>query len=236
MGSNRKCGRNPGRDARGCFAVGNPGTAKGTRHRATRLVGEAIDGAADKLVDRPVKLALDGDPAAMKLATDRLVPPRRDAPVAFRRPRMQEAGGATKAMCTNVGAVASGELTPGEGERHARLLEAFRKTIATEDLESRIAVLEAGAGGRRQARTRVTAVQGGSHSLSERHVRGASGRGPCCGGNAREGTAWHPRHPHRRSRARSLRRATTSGPMTAVRFGVCDWPSCGRSRLWGIDR
>jgi hypothetical protein len=149
MGTNGKCGLNPGRDAKGRFAVGNPGKAKGTRHRATRLVEEAIDGAADKLVDRLVKLALDGDPAAMKLAMDRLVPPRRDAPVTFRLPRMQTAGDATKAMSTIVGAVAKGELTPAEGERLARLVEAFRKTVETEDLENRIAVLEAGTGGRR---------------------------------------------------------------------------------------
>ena len=149
MGSNRKCGLNPGRDARGRFAAGNPGKAKGTRHRATRLVEEALDGAADKLVARLVKMALGGDPAAMKLVMDRLAPPRRDTTVAVTLPEMRTAADAAGAMGAVLEAVARGELTPAEGERLARLVEAFRKSLETEDLEARLAALEAGAGGRR---------------------------------------------------------------------------------------
>jgi hypothetical protein len=42
-----------------------------------------------------------------------------------------------------IGAVANGELTPGEGQALASLIEAQRRTLETEDIEQRLIALEA---------------------------------------------------------------------------------------------
>src|SRR5579864_4850674 len=56
---------------------GNPaGRPPGSRNAATELAQALLDGEADALVRRCVGLALDGNPAAMKLCLERLVPRR----------------------------------------------------------------------------------------------------------------------------------------------------------------
>ena len=44
---------------------------------------------------------------------------------------------------TVLGAVASGEMTPSEGEAVSRLVEVHRRAVETSDIEERLAALEA---------------------------------------------------------------------------------------------
>jgi hypothetical protein len=134
-----KCGRN----ADGTFAPGNPGKPKGTRHRATRAAEALLDGEVEALTRRAVELALGGDTAALRLCLERVVPPRRDAPVAFELPPMNSAADAALAAGAVLEAVAGGELTPSEGAHVMQLVETFRRTLEVTELERRIAALEA---------------------------------------------------------------------------------------------
>jgi hypothetical protein len=134
-----KCGRN----ADGTFAPGNPGKPKGTRHRATRAAEALLDGGVEALTRRAVELALGGDTAALRLCLERVVPPRRDAPVAFELPPMNSAADAALAAGAVLEAVAGGELTPSEGAHVMQLVETFRRTLEVTELERRIAALEA---------------------------------------------------------------------------------------------
>lgn len=123
---------------------GNPkGKPKGTRHKATLAALELLDGEAEALSRKAVELALEGDTTALRLCLERIAPPRKDAPVSFELPEMQTANDALAAINAIVQAVANGELTPGEASGLAGLVEAFRKTAEFEDLERRIARLEA---------------------------------------------------------------------------------------------
>ena len=69
-------GHGPGRPfAKG--VSGNPaGRPMGSRNAATEMAQALLDGEADALVRKCVELALDGNPAAMKLCLERLVPRR----------------------------------------------------------------------------------------------------------------------------------------------------------------
>ena len=123
---------------------GNPkGKPKGARHKATLAALELLDGEAEALSRKAVELALAGDTTALRLCLERIAPPRKDAPVAFELPEMHTASDALAAINAIVQAVANGELTPGEASGLAGLVEAFRKTAEFEDLEKRIAALEA---------------------------------------------------------------------------------------------
>ena len=134
----RKNGRNPD----GTFAAGNPGKPKGTRHKATRAALALLDGEAEALTRKAVRMALDGDGAALRLCLERIAPPRRDAPVTFDLPRMETARDAAKAASTVLEAVALGELTPTEGAHIMALVETFRRTLEMTELEARVAALE----------------------------------------------------------------------------------------------
>ena len=140
----RKNGKETGRDASGRFTEGNPGRPRGARHKATQAALALLDGEAESLTRRAVELALDGDTTALRLCLERIAPPRRDAPVQFDLPRMESAADAAKAAAAVIDAVASGELTPTEGAHIMGLIETFRRTFETTELEARVAALEGG--------------------------------------------------------------------------------------------
>ena len=122
---------------------GNPkGKPKGTLNHATRAVMALLDGEAEALTRKAVEMALSGDATALRLCLERLAPPRKDAPLAFEVPAMTCAGDATKALGGILKAVGDGGMTPSEGAAVAALIENYRKTLETSDLEARIAALE----------------------------------------------------------------------------------------------
>ena len=135
-----KCGRN----ADGTFGAGNAGKPRGTRHKATQAVLALLDGEAVALTRQAVTMALDGDGAALRLCLERIAPPRRDAPVQFDLPRMETARDAAKAAGAVLEAVAEGDLTPTEGAHIMALVETYRRTLETSELEARVAALEGG--------------------------------------------------------------------------------------------
>lgn len=135
-----KCGRN----ADGTFTAGNAGKPKGTRHKATQAVLALLDGEAVALTRQAVTMALDGDGVALRLCLERIAPPRRDAPVQFDLPRMETARDAAKAAGAVLEAVAEGDLTPTEGAHIMALVETYRRTLETSELEARVAALEGG--------------------------------------------------------------------------------------------
>lgn len=98
---------------------------------------------SDTLSRKAVELALEGDTTALRLCLERIVPPRKDAPVTFDLPAMQCAGDAAKAAGTVLQGVALGELTPTEGAHVMALIETYRRILETTEIEQRIAALEA---------------------------------------------------------------------------------------------
>jgi len=136
--------RKNGRNADGTFTAGNAGKPKGTRHKATQAVLALLDGEAEALTRQAVTMALDGDGAALRLCLERIAPPRRDAPVQFDLPRMETARDAAKAAGAVLEAVAEGDLTPTEGAHIMALVETYRRTLETSELEARVAALEGG--------------------------------------------------------------------------------------------
>jgi hypothetical protein len=134
--------RKNGRNSDGTFGPGNPGKPKGTRHKATQAALALLDGEAEALTRQAVTMALGGDATALRLCLERIAPPRRDAPVQFDLPRMETARDAATAAGAVLESVALGELTPTEGTHIMALVETYRRTLETTELEARVAALE----------------------------------------------------------------------------------------------
>lgn len=137
--------RNSGRNTDGTFGPGNPGKPKGARHRATQAALALLEGEAEALTRKAVEAALAGDVSALRLCLDRIAPPRKDAPVSFALPPMASAADAAQAAGAVLSAVAEGDLTPLEAAQIMGLIETYRRTLETCELETRVAALEAGA-------------------------------------------------------------------------------------------
>jgi hypothetical protein len=87
-----------------------------------------------------IEKALAGDTAALRLCLDRVLPARRERLVTLVLPKIESAKDACAASAAILAACANGELSPGE----AAELMAHIRVLETNDLEARLAALEAG--------------------------------------------------------------------------------------------
>jgi len=101
-----------------------------------------LDGEAEELTRTAIEAALSGDPTALRLCLERIAPPRKDAPVSFELPPMKSARDAAQAAQAVLKAVSEGEVTPLEGASIMALVETYRKTLETTELEARMQELE----------------------------------------------------------------------------------------------
>ena len=83
-GEIKKEGRRPGES-------GNPnGRPPGSRNKTTLAVESLLDGEAENLTRKAIELAKDGDLTALRLCLERIAPPRKDRPVTFSLPKLEE--------------------------------------------------------------------------------------------------------------------------------------------------
>jgi hypothetical protein len=122
---------------------GNPkGKPKGALNKATMAAQKLLDGEAQTITQKAVDLAKEGNPVALRLCLERLLPPRKDRPVALSLPKVEGAADIPKALSAVLAAVAQGEITPAEARDLAGLVEAVRKGIETVEIEARLTALE----------------------------------------------------------------------------------------------
>lgn len=123
---------------------GNPsGKPRGAINRTTRAVLELLDGESEALTRKAVELAMDGDTTALRICMERIAPPVKDAPISVTLPTVEGAEDAPKAMAAVLDAMANGQITPSEAGAVAGIVEAYRRSVETAELERRIAALEA---------------------------------------------------------------------------------------------
>jgi hypothetical protein len=124
------------------FARGNPGKPPGARHRTTLAVESLLDGEAEKLTRKAIKLALAGDTTALRLFLERIAPLRKGRPVAISLPDVKSPAGVTDALAAIVKAMGAGEITSDEAVALAGVVELQRKALEMVEIEARLAALE----------------------------------------------------------------------------------------------
>ncbi len=121
---------------------GNPGGRRqGSRNKATLAAAALLAGESQALTCKAVKMALAGDPTAMRLCMERVLPPCRERAVKFSLPPIEgilngERDGPSPrevslAMNAVTSALAQGEITPGEAETIAGVVDTFVRAIET---------------------------------------------------------------------------------------------------------
>jgi hypothetical protein len=96
-----------------------------------------LAGVAEALTRKAVELALVGDPTAMGLCVERILPPCRERTVKFALPPIESGADITPAMKAVTSALAGGVITPGEVSTIAAVVDIFVRAIDTSDFESR---------------------------------------------------------------------------------------------------
>ena len=121
---------------------GNPaGRPFGSRNKATMAAQALLSDEAEALTRKVVEAALAGDPTAMRLCIERILP--RDRAVKFALPPIKSAADVARAMGAVTAALADGLITPAEGQAIARVVTTFVETIEVSDFDRRLRMPEA---------------------------------------------------------------------------------------------
>ncbi|HET9318597.1 MAG TPA: hypothetical protein VFO27_02440 [Bryobacteraceae bacterium] len=104
---------------------------------------DTLESYGDRLIKKLLQLAFQGDPTAMRLCIDRLMPAQRQRALHFKLPSTKTLTGVVAASESVVSGVARGELTPTEGEAVSGMLDGRRRMIETQELDQRLRALEA---------------------------------------------------------------------------------------------
>ncbi|MHB1219148.1 MAG: DUF5681 domain-containing protein [Alphaproteobacteria bacterium] len=122
---------------------GNPaGKPPGCKNHATRAAEALLEGDAEAVTKKLIECAKAGDPTALRLYFERVVPVRKGRPVEIDLPTVIDAKDILPAMASIIENVAKGGITPEEGVTLAGIIELKRKAIETVDIERRLAELE----------------------------------------------------------------------------------------------
>jgi len=123
---------------------GNPsGRPKGVFNKTTLAAQALLDGEAERITRICIQQALRGNPAALKLCLERLVPPTKERPIVVSLPKLEKAGDALRAVGHIIECVGTGEVTPNEAAVITGLLVQFQKVLEDTDIEHRLVELEA---------------------------------------------------------------------------------------------
>ena len=136
----------PGRPRGRPFAKGQSGNAAGRRagcrNKATEAAALLLEGEAESLTRKAVELAMVGEPTAMRLCLERILPVCRDRTVKFALPPIESASDIAAAMKAVTSALADGAITPGEAATIAAVVDTFVRAIETSDFDRRLKELE----------------------------------------------------------------------------------------------
>src|SRR5262245_26152395 len=105
---------------------GNPnGRPKGSRNKATELAEALLEGEAETFAIKLIDKVRAGDPVALRLCIERIVPPRRHRAVQFDLPAVESAADVPKASYAVLAACAAGELSIPDAQDIMNMIARF---------------------------------------------------------------------------------------------------------------
>jgi hypothetical protein len=127
------------------FQTGNKygrGRPRGSRNKVALVCQDTLDSHAETLTKRCLYMVFQGNPTAMRLCMERLMPARRQRMLQFKMPPVKTIADVAMALESVVSGVGQGQFTASEGQAIAGMLEGRRRMIETVELDLRVRALE----------------------------------------------------------------------------------------------
>jgi hypothetical protein len=134
------------RSPNGRFTRGNrggPGRPSGLPNRKTRQLEALLEQDAEHLVAVLIRKARAGDATALRIAFDRLLPPRRSRPIEIELPPINGLADLTTAHNAVLSALNVGEISASEAQALTAVIDTQRKSLEATALEDKVRQLEA---------------------------------------------------------------------------------------------
>ncbi|SRR6266404_50488 len=110
--------------------------------RAVTAIETLLDDDGIQLMRELIRKAVAGNITALRLCIERRIPVHRERALPVRIPAAQTAVQITRALGAVLNALSEGQLTPGEAQKLAAILESQRKAIETGEFEERLNHIE----------------------------------------------------------------------------------------------
>jgi uncharacterized protein DUF5681 len=121
----------------------NPnGRPRGSRNRTTLAAEALLDGEAEALTRKAIEQALQGDPAAMRICMERILPPRRERLLMFDLPQLNSAEDGPRETSAILSAIAAGQITLSEAVELSRLVDSCLRALEAKEFDDRLKLLE----------------------------------------------------------------------------------------------
>jgi hypothetical protein len=133
---------------------------RGSRNKATLLLEQILADDAEAIIKKAIELAKDGDPIALRLCMERLLPRRKQEPIECELPPIEKAQDTLTALTAISGAVGTGDVTPSEAAALGKVVNLCVKALEMIDVDARLTRIE-----EHQARNRQAMKQNGSAHL-----------------------------------------------------------------------
>jgi Family of unknown function (DUF5681) len=122
---------------------GNPkGRPKGKKNKSTLLAQSLLENDVEAICTRLLIEAKKGNIQAIKIVMDRILPARKELPIALDLPEIKTPTDLLNAISVITSAVGSGIISPSEGEALSRIIDINLKAVALQDFEKRLILLE----------------------------------------------------------------------------------------------
>jgi Family of unknown function (DUF5681) len=121
---------------------GNPaGRPPGSRNKAT-VIEELLDCEGEAISRAVIEKAKAGDPTAMRVCMERLIPKRCERTIQFALPPLESVADAVKALAAVAAALADGEITPGEAASVVQVIDGYAQTLGLALMDARLSQIE----------------------------------------------------------------------------------------------
>ena len=126
------------------FEPGNKlgkGRAPGSRNKKTKLA-ESLESHGEAIIQQCKLLAMKGDPTALRLCVERLIPVAKPPATRFRLPKMETPADFNKVLLSVIQQTSKGRLSAFEAEALARVVDSHLRTIEVSEFDERLRAVE----------------------------------------------------------------------------------------------
>lgn len=121
----------------------NPsGRPQGALNKSTLAIQALLDGEAETITRKAIEMALAGDVTAMRLVLERILPPRKEIPIQIDLAPIHTAADTVEATAAVINAVATGEITPSQGQTITAMIGQLTHAIGVQNVAVRLETLE----------------------------------------------------------------------------------------------